>query len=281
VATNSAGSDTETKTGYINVTAAPSLVTLSYSSFESGIGIWTDGGNDCSRYTSGTYAWGGNAAMNIQDNSGVASSFYLTNGVDVNSPGYVQIDVEFYFIAVSMDNSNEDFWVQYYDGSNWITVADFDQGIDFANNTFYVATVSILESSFTFPSNMKIRFMCDASSVWDDIYIDNITITGHTTEQPSSSFNRVKIINTGINNDDGHTEMYSIYPNPADDILHLNFENPGDYEVFIYNNSGKEVQKFVLSGLNNELNVGHLQNGIYMILIRVDDEIFSSKIFKN
>ncbi len=179
--TNSAGSDIETKTGYVTVTSAPSLVTLSYSDFEAGWGIWTDGGGDCKRYTSGTYAYGGQDAIDIQDNSGVASSFYMTNGEDVHTAGYVELQVEFYFIAISMDNSNEDFWLQYFDGSSWITVADYDQGIDFNNGTFYVSTVTILESAVNFPTNMKLRFMCDASGNRDDVYIDDITVTASTS----------------------------------------------------------------------------------------------------
>ena len=182
LATNSAGGDTEVKTAYITVTSTPSVVELSYSDFEAGWGIWTDGGGDCRRYTKGTYAYGGNDALDIQDNSGVASSFYMTNGEDVQTPGYVQIDVNFFFVAISMDNSNEDFWVQYYDGSTWHTVADFDKGVDFENGTFYEATVTILESAYNFPNNMKIRFMCDASGNRDDVYIDDITITASTSQ---------------------------------------------------------------------------------------------------
>nr|NQU90648.1 PKD domain-containing protein [Bacteroidota bacterium] len=151
-------------------------VELLYTDFEDGFGLWTDGGGDCALYTSGTYAAGGNNAGNIQDNSGVVSSFYLTNGIDIHTPGYIQLDIEFDFIAISMDNSNEDFWVQYFDGTTWHTVATYAQTIDFVNATFYSKTVTILEGEYTFPTDMKIRFMCDASANADDVYIDEIRI---------------------------------------------------------------------------------------------------------
>jgi hypothetical protein len=86
------------------------------------LGYRTDGGNDCARYTSGTYAYGGSAAIDIQDNSGAASSFYMTSTADVATPGYTSIVVDFYFYAVSME-TGEDFWVQYYNGTAWQTVA--------------------------------------------------------------------------------------------------------------------------------------------------------------
>jgi hypothetical protein len=175
-------SPNQNQTGYsssLGATTDPpqqGWVTLTYDDFESGWGSYSDGGRDCSRYTSGTHAWQGVAALDIQDNSGVGSSFYYTNGVDVHTPGYTQIEIEFYFKAISMDNSNEDFWVQYYDGSTWYTVADYDAGIDFVNGNFYVSTVTLDEANFNFPTNMKIRFMCDASGNRDDVYIDAITV---------------------------------------------------------------------------------------------------------
>lgn len=149
---------------------------LAFDDFESGWGNYSDGGNDCRRYTGGTHAWQGISAINIQDNSGVASSFTLTNGIDVHGPGYTSIEVNFFFKAVSMENG-EDFWVQYFDGSTWHTVETFVRGTDFNNNTFYEVTVVIDEANYTFPDDMQIRFRCDASGNRDDVYIDEITIS--------------------------------------------------------------------------------------------------------
>ncbi|MEE4257812.1 MAG: PKD domain-containing protein, partial [Bacteroidales bacterium] len=69
-ASNADGSDTETKIDYITVTNPPSSTLLSFTDFEGGWGIWTDGGGDCELYTSGTYAYNGSNAADIQDNSG-------------------------------------------------------------------------------------------------------------------------------------------------------------------------------------------------------------------
>lgn len=149
------------------------VLTIDY--FESGWGNWTDGGGDCRRYTGGTYTFEGSAAIGIQDNSGVASSFYLTNSLNLTS--YDELTLDFSYDAVSMDNANEDFWLQYYDGSQWITVASWARSIDFNNNTFYTESVTISSRNYTFPSNASVRFMCDASGNADDVYIDAITIS--------------------------------------------------------------------------------------------------------
>ncbi|MFH1999621.1 MAG: C25 family cysteine peptidase [Planctomycetota bacterium] len=152
-------------------------VQLTYDDFESGWGSYVDGGGDCARVANSNNAHQGTYSADIQDNSGVASSFYYASGVDVHTPGYTQIKIEFWYKPVSMDNTSEDFWVQYFDGSTWHTVASYARGIDFNNNYFYNETVTIDEAGYNFPTNMKIRFMCDASGNQDDVYIDEIRVS--------------------------------------------------------------------------------------------------------
>ncbi|MCP4265962.1 MAG: DNRLRE domain-containing protein [Candidatus Brocadiaceae bacterium] len=150
---------------------------LTNDDFETGFGNYTDGGGDCSLYTGSTYAHQGSNAANIQDNSGTASSFSYTIDTDVDTPGYTQIEIDFWFKAISMDNTNEDFWIQYFDGLNWHTVATYAKGTDFDNDVFYHEKIYIDELNYIFPTNMKIRFMCDASGNRDDVYIDEIKIS--------------------------------------------------------------------------------------------------------
>ncbi len=178
-ATNSAGSDLEAKTNYITVTtpSGGSWQTITFDDFESGWGNFSDGGNDCYRYTGGSYAHGGNDALGIQDNSGTSSSFYHSSGQDVS--GYSDLEVEFWFYAVSMDKV-EDFWVQYYDGSTWQTVGTFTVSQDFVNKSFYNEVVTIPAGSYTYPTDAKIRFMCDASGNRDDVYIDEVEFRGYS-----------------------------------------------------------------------------------------------------
>ena len=71
----------------------------------------------------------------------------------------------------------KDFQVQYYDGSTWHTVATYTVGTDFENNVFYNKKVTIDESSYIFPTDMKIRFVCDASNDRDDVYIDEVSVS--------------------------------------------------------------------------------------------------------
>jgi hypothetical protein len=144
------------------------------------MGHYSTGGADCLYYIAGTYSHQGNCAVNIQANSGDASSFFHTNGINVDTPGYTQIKVDFWYYPLSME-TGESFQVKYFDGSVWQTVASFVSGTNFDNNSFHYASVLIDEGTgvgkYNFPAGMKIKFQCVASSNTDDIYIDQVKVS--------------------------------------------------------------------------------------------------------
>jgi PKD repeat protein len=216
--------------------------------FENGWQGWADGGSDCARYTGGTYSYGGSASINIQDNSGTASS---TTSSAINAAGYSSIEVEFYFYAVSMEN-NEDFWLQYAsNGTSFTTVGSWAAGTNFNNNTFYVATVTINNPT----ANGKIRFRCDASNNSDDIYIDNVTVTGVNGARLAGS----TIVELGsVATDDALVGIDEIavpqaitlgqnFPNPFNPVTRIPYEinNAGHVSLNVYDLSGRLVRNLV------------------------------------
>jgi len=236
---NAYGSDVMTKTSYITVTepaGGGTWVDITYDDFEGGLGSYTDGGRDCKRY-SGSRSYQGSYSMNIQDNSGVSSSFYHTVGHDVSA--YVDLEVEFYFYAYSMDNSNEDFWLQYYDGSTWHTVAAWAEGIDFNNGVFYTTTVQIPAGSYNYPTNAKIRFMCDASANYDDVYIDQITFRGLTAGGSGSG-----LIDGQGEVGPAMTVLNQNSPNPFNPMTEIKFslKTAGEVHLNVYNIRGELVE---------------------------------------
>ena len=174
---NGAGEDVETKVNYITVTAPPAgtWFTITYDDFESGWGNYSDGGMDCSLYMDGVYAHEGDAAADIRDGNGVHSSF--THTLPQNVSAYSELKVEFWFRAERLDNSDEGFWVQYYDGSTWHVVATLALHTDFENGVFYNKVVTIPDS-YTYPTNARLRFQCNANANRDNVYIDEIEFRG-------------------------------------------------------------------------------------------------------
>jgi PKD repeat protein len=278
-ATNAYGSDTEIKTAYINVTEPGEWTVITYDDFESGWGSYTDGGRDCSRYTRGTYAHEGNSAIDIQDNSGVSSSFYHTSGYDVS--GYSELEVEFWFIAVSMDNSSEDFWLQYYDGSTWQTVETWARSTDFDNNVFYNEVVTISSSQYNFSTNARLRFMCDASGDWDDVYIDEIEFRG--AGGIAKLAGREPLVPDDF-------ALYQNYPNPFNPTTIISFALPysSNVELEIFNIMGQKVttlaNRAYEAGVHSiewhgvDANGRTVASGMYFYRLRTDRDVETRKM---
>ncbi|HQU59456.1 MAG TPA: zinc metalloprotease, partial [Saprospiraceae bacterium] len=70
--------------------------TLNSNNFESGFGIWTDGGTDCARIASTTYANSGSYSIRLRDNTNTS---VMTTG-NLNLSAYQEITVDFSYITV-------------------------------------------------------------------------------------------------------------------------------------------------------------------------------------
>ncbi len=196
--------------------------------------------------------------------------------------GYNQIDVEFYFYPNSMEN-NEDFWLRYYDGSSWTTVAAWAAGSSFNNNTFYVATVTLNSSSYNFPSNAQIRFQCDASGNADRIYIDAVTVTATSSSMantPNGPVTTIKEVGSGSGSDiqtvlDGSI----IYPNPSSGVISIETEDQPE-KVHVVNLAGQIVMEIADTENLSSIDVSHLPAGSYVVAIQFEDEIEYVKFIK-
>lgn len=256
--------------------------TIFGSYFESGMDGWADGGSDCYRY-SGSRSYEGNYSIRLRDNSGTASA--MTSG-SFNASGYSTIEVEFYFYSYSMEN-NEDFWVRFYDGSSWNTVATYARP-NFDNNTFYTATVSISSADYNFPTNAKLRFQCDASANADHIYIDQVIATGTNSFLAGTSGQTIAavdgppskgdigglIINDDVNNVD---DIVTIFPNPAIDFVNIAGLTDNVQSISVYSITGALVEN--LSITTNRFDVTALESGIYFLSIRTEDGEVTTKKF--
>ncbi len=265
----------------VNITtnAIPTNTILSESYFESGWDNWTDGGNDCARYK-GSLSYEGNYSIRIRDNSGVNSSM-TSQAYDLSS--YDTVEVEFYFYSYSME-PGEDFWLRYYDGNSWQTVETYVSGTDFENTNFYSATVTLNKTNYNFASNAQFRFQNDASGNADQIFIDQVTITGKigTTSAKdivaSSKTTHIRYFDSGLELIEGD---FKAYPNPvAGDILNIQL-NDTEAENVTYTISSMLGKIITRGNLTDDyINVNNLNTGIYLLEINDGEEKMVQKFIK-
>jgi len=153
-------------------------INISGHYFETGWDGWQSGGSNAVRYT-GSLSPEGNSSIRIASNSPTTSIF--TSPI-YNLAAYNTVTVEFMFRATSME-TGEDFWLRYFNGTTWTTIAQYVSGTDFNNNIVYTRTVTI---NGPFSSNARFRFHNDAGDTSDRVYIDAVRISATTSgNQPT------------------------------------------------------------------------------------------------
>ena len=188
---------------------------LRYDNFNSGWGNYQSGGSDC--YRTNEYKYEGTNAVCIRDNNGISSSFNLANTIDVHTPEYTSIKLDFWWMWNGPHWLNgEDWWVQYYNGSSWVSILDTNYPSGYSTNVWYHKILFINNTNYNFPTNMNIRFRCDAGDaqwsgwplwqwVYDNVYIDKIYINVTSYGRIEGDFNLLpSTILTP------HSELYSI-----------------------------------------------------------------------
>jgi len=247
-----------------------SNVVLNEGYFETGWDGWVDGGSDCARY-SGSRSFEGSFSIRIRDNTN-SSTMTLSN-IDVTP--FSQVVVDFYFYVYSMENG-EDFWLQFYDGSSYITVQTWARGSGISNGSFYNATVSLTPSQYNFASNSGFRFRCDASGNNDQIYIDQVTITGTTSGRGNiNDLIKVGTLDSGVA---AFEDDFRIYPNPVQgQILNVELSEGDKFTYKILNVLGQVISSGESEG---EVSVTALESGMYFIEVNDGNEIMTKKFIK-
>lgn len=85
---------------------------------------------------------------------------------------------------------------------------------------------------------------------------------------------------TGISEQIVKTYLFNLYPNPSSEIVTLNIDNANytDLTLNIYNVAGKLITSETLEGNKQQINVGGLSNGIYMVEIKTKEWTGNQKL---
>ena len=266
-------------------TGGCTYTTINFNNFESGLGIWNDGGSDCRRsWRDAQYANSGTYCVRLRDNTG---SSVLTTDV-LNLSAYDELTVDFSYITVSMDNSNEDFWLQLSTdgGATYTIVEEWNLNDEFVNNSRESGN-AVIPGPFT--SNCRLRFRCDASANNDLVYIDDVNIDGCVNS------NREELIlpeaATELARNPGNESLieavslteFLLYPNPTSDQLTVDFTlakaNQVDLRVTDFTGKTIEMQRLqgILGQQQTTLDASQFSSGFYFVHLITDGKITSKK----
>ncbi len=270
-ASEPAGTNFTTISDYI---ATEELILGNY--FESGWEGWIDGGSDAHRYR-GRYSPEGSWSIRLRDNSGSKSSM-TSQVLDLST--YSTISIEFLYFPSSME-PNEDFYVEYNDGSSWHTVARFISGTHFNNYYQYSAELILSNTEFNFTDAASFRIRCDASSNADKVYIDQVIIVGNPVmgiAEDLSSFENSLIQSLPELGSNDVDYNISVYPNPFSDRIFIEAEESID-RINIFSIDGKLIKSQTQID-DFGIEVSNLKNGIYILEINIDGEVHHQKMIK-
>lgn len=241
--------------------------------FETGLDGWADGGSDCARY-SGAFSYEGNFSIRLRDNSGVASAM-TSETFDLR--GFDQVEFKLYFYPNGME-TGEDFWIRYYNGSSWSTVATYASGSSFTNGNFYSATITLDSSAVNFAANAQFRVQCDASANSDQIYVDQVTITGiNGGGARVESVNTIQQLRTGPQAMDNGDLLITPTVTRGDITVNLaSYTLNSSYRIL--NLLGQTVKTGTMK--DGRLNVSELKAGVYLLEVSDDEEKIIQKFVK-
>lgn len=244
--------------------------------FETGLDGWADGGGDCTRRNT-SFSWEGSYSIRLRDNSGTASSM-TSPSYDLDGLGSVEID--FYFYPNSMENG-EDFWVRYNDGSGWQTVATYASGSAFNNGSFYSVTVTLDAASFNLTDGAQFRIQCDASGNGDQVYIDEVTVTGSLASGSAAgaiaTIEEIPSIHTFDASPLFEADV-ELFPNPASDLVTVRTADEIS-QITVFSVHGQEVLRHSYQGNGQAtLDVSTLAAGVYLISVQTDEELITERL---
>jgi uncharacterized repeat protein (TIGR01451 family) len=265
---------------------------INSNNFESGWGIWNDGGSDCRRSANdANYANSGNYCVRLRDNTSTST---MTTDV-LNLSAYEELTVDFSYIARSMDNANEDFWLQISNngGASFVTVEEWNRGDEFENGQRKFDSVTI---NGPFSASTVLRFRCDASGNADWVYIDDVAISGCINT--ASGLANPLVINDNkfkaneveeredndLDNEDYLLDTpneLKIFPNPVNDQLTVayQFAEMHDTKLIITDFTGRIVQQLdtPAGAHQTRVDVSQFTPGYYLVRVISGEKQMSEK----
>ena len=191
-------------------------------------------------YGSGTYP----ANMTVSIGAIPAQGFYFTGWQDgdMNNPRNITVTEDAEYVAYFSQTPVQTYTVTVY--------YDEDQGLILGAGTYSAGATATLVA---IPADgfMFAKWSDGTTNVIKEVVVDHDIV--------------LAAFFTGTGVDEGGNETFSLYPNPANDIIRIEGLD-GEHEVMVYNIYGTLVKTANIEG-DGEINVNDLAAGIYFLRV--------------
>ncbi len=226
--------------------------------FETGFEGWIDGGNDCARQSTSN-SFEGSFSIRLRDNSN--SSNMVSPVLDLS--GNNQVTIEFHSYANSMENG-EDYFVEFFNGSSYQVIGQYVSGTDFSNGSFFTDTITLDSSNFNFNASNRFRIRCDASANNDQIWIDQVIVSGDNVSSVAAPEEAPTI--TALRSfTEASEDNIKLYPNPTRSQLTIDVLDERYTEIIIFSSTGTIVQEINPKEDSLSIDVSKLSSGMYFV----------------
>ncbi len=240
--------------------------------FETGFEGWIDGGNDCARQSTSN-SFEGSFSIRLRDDSN--SSNMVSPVLDLS--GNNQVTIEFHSYANSMENG-EDYFVEFFNGSSYQVIGQYVSGTDFSNGSFFTDTITLDSSNFNFNASNRFRIRCDASANNDQIWIDQVIVSGDNVSSLRTK-DEAPTITALRSFTEASKDNIKLYPNPAKSQLTIDVLDETYEEIIIFSSTGTIVQKMNPKQDSLSVDVSKLSSGMYFVRFVSKDGLAVTKRF--
>lgn len=237
--------------------------------FESGLDGWSDPGKDCQWQTSSN-SYEGLASVKLRDGSN--SSFSASPTLDLS--GNSQVTVEFHVYPSGLNNGDA-FALEFFNGSSYVVVGQYNFGTDFTNNTFFSGLEVLNSANYNFNANNHFRIRCLANAKNENIWFDQVIVSGDNAAVPIAN-NRADL-ESFVNHAQANIKLY---PNPANASIEISISDGSFESIELFNYQGKLLKKLDSSEKHFNLDISNYASGMYFVQFVSNGKAYTAKFVK-
>lgn len=216
-------------------------------------------------YTETTVDCAGGCALTLREPaSGYYTTSFMING-DADSPGGCMIQLPVELIDFSVSPENEDHVI------SWTTASEVNSHyfeVERSYNGSDFETIRQLSAAGSSSEPLYYQFIDEKVKAGQYLYrLKMVDLDG------SFEYSEIK----SIHKKDKYTNI-ALTPNPTKGILSMNTSSNQNMDVQFFNIMGQEVYSVINHDSQQEINIEHLEKGIYFVSIAVGEDIYTEKM---